>query len=277
MLDPRLVVLLVGAGAEIFRTECARWTSAKWLFSFAPSDPIAYYIVVLMCLTSIGVSLKIWNTPRMEARLRRQEALLAEARLDALRDQINPHFLFNTLSTINSLVRTHPDQARSVIIKLSTILRRLLYSRENVCALKAELDFVEDYLNIERIRFGAERLSLKKEIAPEVINARVPMMLLQPIVENAVKHGIGQRETGGTITIRGRTDGATLTIEVEDDGVGMTPRQLDQSTRRGIGLSNIRERIASLYGNRGHLSIHSELGKGTSVAIVLPLATPTSA
>jgi len=275
VLDPRLVVLLAGAGAEIFRTECARWTNPRWLFSYNPTEPVAYYIIVLMCLTSLGVSLKIWNTPRIEARLRRQEALLAEARLDALRDQINPHFLFNTLSTINSLIRTHPDQARIVIIKFSAILWRLLYSRENLCPLKAELDFVEDYLNIERIRFGAERLRLRKEISPDVANARVPMMLLQPIVENAVKHGIGGREQGGTVTIRARAEAETLAIEVEDDGVGMTGRQLEQSIRKGIGLSNIRERITSLYGESGHLSLQSELGKGTLVKILLPLDTST--
>jgi len=179
------------------------------------------------------------------------------------------------LSTINSLIRTHPDQARIVIIKLSAILWRLLYSRENLCPLKAELDFVEDYLNIERIRFGAERLRLRKEISPDVANARVPMMLLQPIVENAVKHGIGGREQGGTVTIRARAEAETLAIEVEDDGVGMTGRQLEQSIRKGIGLSNIRERITSLYGESGHLSLQSELGKGTLVKILLPLDTST--
>lgn len=270
VVDPRLLMMLVASACEIFRTECARWTDAKWLFSYEPAGPLTYYAVVLTCLTCFGISLKIWNTPRLEAKIRKQEALLAEARLDALRDQINPHFLFNTLNTINSLVRVHPDQARSMIVKLSAILRRLLYSRDNTCSLKAELDFVEDYLNIERVRFGAERLKVEREIAPEVMDARVPMMLLQPIVENAIKHGIGRRLRGGIIKIKAAAEGGVLVIDVEDDGVGMSAAALSESLGRGIGLRNVRERLESLHGTAAKLEVESAPGVGTNVRVKFP-------
>ena len=271
VLDPRLRVLIAGSLAEVFRTELARFTNERWLFSYHPGDPISYYAVLLACLTSVGVSLKIWNTPRIEAQLRRQEALLAEARLDALRSQINPHFLFNTLNTVNSLVRTHPDQARMVIVKLSAILRRLLYSQENTCSLRAELDFVDDYLNIELVRFGQTRLKVVKDIEPKALNALVPTMLLQPLVENAIKHGLTPKEKGGVITISARLRDALVEIAVQDNGVGMSEEALRDSLRRGIGLTNVRERLRSLYGESFSIEMESRQGQGTIVRISVPL------
>lgn len=271
VLDPRLLVLVVGTFSEVSRTEVARFAGHGWLFSYAPHDPVSYYLVILACLTCVGVSLRIWNTPRIDAHIRRQEALLAEARFDALRSQINPHFLFNTLNTIVALVRTEPEQARAIILKLSTILRHLLYSRADVSTLKAELDLVDDYLGIEQMRFGKDRLQVAHEVAPEALEAQVPTMLLQPLVENAIKHGIAPKESGGTITIRARVAGLVLDLAVEDNGAGMSPAAAEDSLRRGIGLSNVRERLASLYGDDFSMDLHSAPGAGTLVRIRIPL------
>jgi two-component system LytT family sensor kinase len=273
-LDPRLLVIGVGTLAEVFRTEVARFTDGRWLFGFQSRDPATYCAVVLACLTCVGVSLKIWNTPRIEAHLRRQEALLAEARLEALRSQINPHFLFNTLNTVNALVRTHPEQARAVTVKLSALLRRMLYSRENTCTLREELDFVESYLAIEAMRFGEERLRVVLDVEAEALAAEVPCVLLQPLVENAIKHGIGPKARGGVITIGAHVQRAMLEISVRDNGVGMSPGAVNESLRRGIGLTNIRERLRSLYGAAYRLAVDSQEGVGTTVQIALPHRVP---
>ncbi len=277
VVDPRLLVIITASLAEVFRTELARSVDERWLFSFRPGDPIAYCAVILACLTCVGVALKIWNTPRIEAHLRRQEALLAEARLDALRSQINPHFLFNTLNTINSLVRTHPEEARAVIVKLSALLRRMLYSRENTCAFREELDFVDNYVAIESMRFGEDRLEVVKEVGAEVLAAEVPCMFLQPLVENAIKHGIAPKARGGVITISGRLRDGMVEIAVQDNGVGMSGESLKDSLKRGIGLTNIRDRLRSLYGTGYRLEVESEEGVGTVARVSVPFQTATGA
>ena len=169
----------------------------------------------------VGIPLKIWNAVRTERKLEVQSRLLMEARLDALQRQINPHFLFNTLNSITSLVRSKPELAREMIVKLANILRVLLKDREAFVPLAEELAFTDDYLDIEVVRFG-EKLQVVKEIAEETLDVLVPSMMLQPLIENSIKHGLEPRISGGTVTLRSRmlTDGQLL-IEVEDDGIGM--------------------------------------------------------
>lgn len=270
-IDSRLLVIAAGSLAEVFRTELGRLTGDRWLFSFHPGNPITYGAVILACLTCVGVALRIWNTPRIEAHLRRQEALLAEARLDALRSQINPHFLFNTLNTINALVRTHPDQARRVIVRLSALLRRMLYSRENTCSLREELEFIDSYVEIESMRFGEERLQMVKDVAPEALAAQVPCVFLQPLVENAIKHGLTPKADGGVVTVSAHVQAGMLDVVVQDNGVGMSSDELRDSLRRGIGLTNIRERLRSLYGATYRMDVESTENVGTVVRIALPL------
>ena len=275
VLDQRIAIVGVSAGMEIVRTELARALNGldgrRYLAGFAPDEPLAYYFVVLACLTSIGVAVKIWNAPRVEAQLRRREALLAESRLATLRWQIQPHFLFNTLNTIGALIRTNPDGAREMLKKLSAILRRLLYHREHVNTLRGELAFVEDYLDIEMMRFGPERLRFKKHVDEAVLDAELPTMVLQPLVENSIKHGLSTRASGGTITIRARAADGRLTVSVEDNGRGMDPRDVDDSMRKGIGLSNMNERLKSLYGDRYAFHLTSSPGEGTRAEFALPL------
>ena len=145
----------------------------------------------------MAIPLKVWNTTRYEKKLEEQERLLVEARLAALTSQINPHFLFNTLNSVSSLIRTNPDQARVMLVKLSKVLRRLLRKHENFSALRDELSFIEDYLAIEVVRFG-DKLRFEKDVAEDTLDMLVPSMLLQPLVENSIKHGLSGKVEGGT-------------------------------------------------------------------------------
>ena len=180
----------------------------------------------------VGIPLKIWNAIRLERKLEEQSRLLLEARLDALQRQINPHFLFNTLNSIASLVRSKPELAREMIVKLANILRVLLKDREAFVPFAEELAFTDDYLDIEVVRFG-EKLRVVKEIAEDTLDVVVPSMLLQPLIENSIKHGLEPRICGGTVTLRSRLEGEQLIVEVEDDGVGMEPGRRRRRRRAG--------------------------------------------
>src|SRR6059058_3014118 len=169
-----------------------------------------------------------------------QRFLLLHARMEALQNQVNPHFLFNTLNSISSLVRFDPDKAREVIFKLATILRRLLHSSEAFAPLRDEFEFIDNYLDIEVVRFGRDKLRVVKELDPASLEVMVPAMLLQPLVENSIKHGLSPKVEGGSILLRSRLSDRRLIIEVEDDGVGMGATQLEQSSSwagMGIGMA----------------------------------------
>jgi two-component system LytT family sensor kinase len=203
-----------------------------------------------------------------------QKRLLLEARLDALQRQINPHFLFNTLNSIASLVRFRPEQARELIVKLANILRALLRDHDSFILLRDELSFTDDYLGIEVVRFGADKLKVVKELEPETLELPVPSMILQPLVENSIKHGLEPRISGGTITLRSRIEGGRFLIEVEDDGVGIAPGRTHTSgvlRGTGIGMKNVRERLEVLYGDAAHFEITSRPGRGTKVTLGIPL------
>ena len=209
------------------------------------------------------------NNTRNERKLEAQVALLTEARLAALTRQINPHFLFNTLNSVSSLIRTNPEQARKMVYKLSNILRRLLRKQENFSSMREELSFIEDYLSIELVRFG-EKLRFHKEVDAATLDVLVPSMVLQPVVENSIKHGLGPKVEGGAIRITSRMAGSRLLITVEDDGVGIAPEKLANLFEQGIGVSNVNERLKVLYGNDFRLSIHSTPGEGTRTEIEIP-------
>jgi two-component system LytT family sensor kinase len=232
----------------------------------------------------VGIPLKIWNAVRIERKLEEQSRLLMEARLDALQRQINPHFLFNTLNSIASLVRSKPELAREMVVKLANILRVLLKHREAFVPFEEELAFTDDYLDIEVVRFG-DKLRVVKEIADETLPILVPSMLLQPLIENSIKHGLEPRIGVGTVTLRSMivADGRLL-IEVEDDGIGMDP-ELPESIARlgsqevragagtgtGIGMRNVRERMEVLYGLQAEVEVVSRPGRGTKVRLVMPV------
>ena len=161
---------------------------------------LALYIATYFCIT---LPLKVWNNTRNEVKLEEQQRLLMQARLDALSSQINPHFLFNTLNSVSTLIRTSPEEARAMVVKLSRILRRRLRNQEHFSPLRDELEFIDDYLSIEMVRFG-DKLRVAKHIDPGTSDMLVPSMLLQPLVENSIRHGIAGKVEGGTITLRAR-------------------------------------------------------------------------
>ena len=146
-------------------------------------------------------ALKVWNALRVEMSLEEQKRLVLEARLDALQRQINPHFLFNTLNSIASLVRSKPEMARQMTVKLANILRALLKDHDTYVPLREELKFTDDYLDIEVVRFGADKLRVEKDIDPRTLEVLVPSILLQPLIENSIKHGLEPRIHGGTVTL----------------------------------------------------------------------------
>jgi two-component system LytT family sensor kinase len=220
---------------------------------------------------AIGIELKIFNSVRIQIKLEEQERLLLHARMEALQNQINPHFLFNTLNSISSLVRFDPDTARELISKLATILRRLLNSTDSFVPLREEVEFIDNYLDIEVVRFGQDKLRVVKELEPASLDVMVPSMLLQPLVENSIKHGLSSMVEGGSIYLRSRLSDSLLIIEVEDDGVGMAATQPGTTRGAGIGMANISERLQVLYGDTAHMTIDSGEEKGTLVRIRLPL------
>src|SRR5207244_4203709 len=179
----------------------------------------------------------------------------------------------NTLTSISSLIRTQPDTARMLITKLSGLLRRLMRSTDHFVTLREEIASIDEYLDIEVVRFGPQ-LRVEKQIAPETLDVIVPSMLLQPLVENSIKHGLSRKVGGGRITIKTAAlrNGRTM-IEVVDDGLGMTEERLEKAFGGGIGLTNVNERLRTIYGVGCTLKLTSEPGRGTAVSVEIPLMT----
>ena len=220
---------------------------------------------------AVAIALKVLNNVRIEMKLEQQARLLLQARMEALQSQINPHFLFNTLNSISSLVRRDPDSAREMIVNLGNILRRLLRKGDSFVPLREEVEFLDDYLDIEVARFGNDKLKVVKELETSTLDHLVPSMILQPLVENAVKHGFASKVDAGSIHIRSRDAGHRVVIEVEDDGVGMPVTGSSTSSGTGIGMLNVTERLQVVYGDAAEITIQSQPGRGTLVRLVLPV------
>ena len=197
-----------------------------------------------------------------------REFRLAQAQLQALRMQLHPHFLFNTLNAIAELVYSDPKTADRCILRLGELLRFSLASEKSQeVTLKREIDFLEKYVEIQKILMR-DRLKVKVSNDPETLDALVPNMLLQPLVENAIKHGISPKPEGGTIEIYSRRLDGELEIGITDDGVGMI-EQLD-GVQSGVGLINTRERLKHLYGDKHSFDLNSFQGKGVKISIRIP-------
>ena len=257
-------------GLELARQGLVSATRPQWLFHLAAQNWWQSALLVLATVMAVAVPIKIWNNTRIQRNLEQHQQLLLQARMAALSSQINPHFLFNTLNTVSSLIRYDPDQARIVVLKLGNILRRLLRKHETFVPLQDELAFVDDYLDIEVARFGRDNLQIIKQVDPQTLEAFVPSMLLQPIVENSIKHGLAARLEGGQITIRTSTFQGRLAIEVEDNGVGIPPDRMPQIYVEGIGISNVHERLRVLYAADFRMDIQSREGQGTRIRIEVP-------
>jgi two-component system LytT family sensor kinase len=282
--DLRLTAFSLCCVAAILLAEVLRWAIAlrfqhKGVFALQQrwTDAGPWLIVAVFATTVCATVLpiKIWNSNRNEKKLEQQQLYLNEARLAALSRQINPHFLFNTLNSVASLIRLNPEQARQVVYKLSKILRRLLRQQENLSPLGEELSFIDDYLAIEIVRFG-EKLHFVKDIDPATLDMLVPSMLLQPLVENSIRHGLSNKVDGGTVRVRSRLQGHRLQVIVEDDGVGIPEAKLATLFEQGIGVSNVNERLKVLYGDDYKMWIDSRPGEGTSTGIEIPEQVSTT-
>jgi len=235
------------------------WNEKQWLLVAAYASSVF----------AVMIPIKIWNNTRNEKKLEVQQLRLNEARLAALTSQINPHFLFNTLNSVSSLIRTNPEQARSVVYRLSSILRRLLRKTDNLTPLREELAFIDNYMMIEMVRFG-DKLRFIKDIDPETLDRLVPSMLLQPLIENSIRHGLATKVDGGMIRVSSSLADGRLHLVVEDDGVGIPEARLATLFEQGIGVSNVNERMKVLYGPDYRMWIDSKPGEGTRTGIEIP-------
>ncbi|MER6578534.1 histidine kinase [Nonomuraea sp. NPDC001023] len=221
-----------------------------------------------------------WVNSQLElAELDRSRTLLMEAEVRALRAQISPHFIYNSLTTIASFVRTDPERARELLLEFADFTRYSFRRHGEFTTLAEELHSIERYLTLEHARFG-DQLQVTLRIAPEVLPVAVPFLCLQPLVENAVRHGLESRNGVGRITIIAEDAGAECRITVEDDGLGMDPERLRRilageiAPTGGVGLANVDERLRQVYGDEYGLVVETGPGAGTKVNVRLPKYHP---
>ena len=247
-IDRQFLMLFLIVAAEACRT-WLKHAFPSWIFALMAPQWWLQVMVWLSAPIVVGIALKVWNTLRVELKLEEQKRLLLEA-----------------------LVRTKPKLAREMTVKLANILRALLKDHDSYVPLREELNFTDDYLDIEVVRFGTEKLRVEKDIDPRTLAVMVPSILLQPLIENSIKHGLEPRLSGGTVTLRSRLNGNRVLIEVADDGVGMNNRPVSalRRTGAGIGMKNVRERLEVLYGDQASFTIVSNPGRGTLVSIEIP-------
>ena len=203
------------------------------------------------------------------AKLQEQAKLASTAELIALQSQINPHFLFNSLNTISSFCRTNPSRARQLIIELAGIFRKTLKKESNFIPLSEEIELVKSYLSLEKARFG-DKIKVIEKIPADTLNFLVPSLILQPIVENSIKHGITPKISGGEVTIKVVSKEGFLLFTIRDTGVGISNSNNGLNEGAGIGLTNVNKRLQNLYGRGSSLKIRSISGKGTIVSFKIP-------
>ncbi len=269
--------LLFSLAYMVLRAGIGRWQSeASFAEAFQPLLVKTWHFNLLIYWVIVAVSFA-FNYYRKyrerELRAVELEKRLAQAKLQALQMQLNPHFLFNTLHSISSLMHQDTEAADRMIVRLSDLLRAALESSDTQeVTLREELDILERYLGIEQIRFG-NRLTVKMDIAPGTLDARVPNFILQPLVENAICHGIEPHAKPGRIELRARRAAGVLTLEVCDNGAGLRP---DEPAEEGVGLSNTRARLRTRYGEAHGFELRTAPGGGLLVRLSIPfrLADP---
>jgi two-component system, LytTR family, sensor kinase len=268
-VDWQMLLIAAPIALEVLHQVLGHRYGADRLFFFPAHTPGMLALTLLATTLTVAIPIKIWNSARIEHKLQEQEALLLEARIEALTSQINPHFLFNTLTSISSLIRTRPDTARMLINRLSGLLRRRLRAHDHFVSLRDELSAVDEYLDIECVRFGPS-LRVHKDLDPGTLDQIVPSMILQPLVENSIKHGLADKLGDRLITLRSHREGALTVLEVIDNGVGIDESRPGRPMSSGIGLSNVAERLRVIYGQQGRLSITSAPDQGTRVRLEIP-------
>ncbi|MBN1884554.1 MAG: histidine kinase [Candidatus Krumholzibacteriota bacterium] len=240
------------------------------LYGYLPGYPVFVALDLLVTLYAVGIALRMANATRTELLLHEEEQQLSRARLQTLRSQINPHFLFNTLNSIAALIRTDAEKAREMTRRLSAIFRKALDDGSETHSLEEELRFIDDYLSIERVRFGQEKCRVESDVDEAALGRNVPTMILQPVVENAIKHGISRRAEGGAIRIRARADGDGVVVEIENDGPPAAGMDLRELMERGVGLRNVAERLRIYACESGRLEIAPRDGGGVVVRLRIP-------
>ncbi|KTR95631.1 histidine kinase [Microbacterium testaceum] len=220
-----------------------------------------------------------WCAAQLElAGLDASRAALAEAELRALRAQISPHFIYNALTAIASFISTDPPRARDLVLEFADFTRYSFRRQGEFTTLAEELRSIHSYLELERARFG-DRLSVRLRIAPETLATVIPFLSVQPLVENAVRHGLEPGERGGVITVTSIDDGTHTEVVVDDDGIGMDPDELAtlldlDAASTHVGLRNVDARLRQLYGPAGGLVVETNVGSGTAVRLRVPKSQP---
>ncbi|MBX7219426.1 MAG: histidine kinase [Blastocatellia bacterium] len=243
------------------------WRLVKFSYYTLDTGALIYWVILLIS-HAIGYFTRFQQA---ESRAAQLEAKLAQAQLQALKMQLQPHFLFNTLNSISELLHEDADAAEKMLVRLGDFLRMTLHNSGNQeVPLQKELEFLKCYLEIEQVRFQ-DRLKIDFEVAPETLQAGVPNMILQPIVENAIRHGVTRCAKGGEIEIRTTTSNGRLSLSVEDNGPGLPDDEpSENSFTKGVGLSNSRARLEQLYGSKQKLELTRSRKGGLLVALELP-------
>jgi signal transduction histidine kinase len=259
---------LLGLGPP-FSSPFFSWVHAYRRFA---AEAVFYLGNNLLTYASLVALAHVWfyfrAVRRRELRAAELQTQLAEARLAALRSQLHPHFLFNALNGISGLVRSRPEVAEDMLAELAELLRRPVHNpAEHETSLAEELRFTDRYLKLQGMRFG-DRLRVRREVSAAALDARVPALVLQPLVENAIEHGAGRRLAGGTLEIAAAVRDGTLELRVADDGPGLAGDAGPESW--GVGLRNTAERLAQLHGDRARLELESPESGGLTVRVTLP-------
>lgn len=237
-------------------------------------DNLDWTLMVYSTVVGLSYALAYYRESQERAlRAAQLETRLVEAQLRTLQAELHPHFLFNTLHAISTLVHTNPDAADRTISRLSDLLR-ITFDRSGAAriSLQEELEFLQKYLEIEQMRFQ-DRLTVVYDVDPDTLDAEVPTLILQPLVENAIKHGVSPRSGSGTIRITSRRAGDSLCLEVRDNGVGLTS---GVRASEGVGLANTRERLGCMYGDAQSLEFSSENADGLAVRVRIPFHRTSS-
>ena len=264
------VLVIAGIAIAVFKTALDRivfaMISGFWVYWLAST--LALQFVIYAGVVAAAHGMEYYRRSRDREHV---EAQLTATRLRLLSMQLQPHFLFNTLNTIAEMVHEDPDKADTMIAGLSDLLRRTLdLGAVQEIPLAGELELVSRYLEIQKARFG-DRLRITTTIAADAASALVPTLLLQPLVENAIRHGLGTRVDAGRIDIEARVDGGTLVIAITDDGPGDEVETIAGPER--VGLGNTRQRLETLYGPAGRLELSRAPGRGACVTIQIPVRT----
>jgi signal transduction histidine kinase len=262
----RVAVMKLGAGQD-----AEFWRAFRQLFFLYFDWEMMTYWAVIGLSNALDFRRESQERALTAAQL---QTRLIEAQLQALQRQIHPHFLFNTLNTISALMHRDPEAADAMLAKLSDLLRLTLNQiGTQYATVKEEIDFLEKYLDIERTRYG-DRLQVLIDVDPATLDAVVPNLLLQPLVENALRHGIGPKVVGGRIDIVASRDGDRLQLIVRDDGYGMSADEL-KALNTGVGLRNTRSRLEHMYGEQHLFEFRSVRGGGLEVIVEIPFTLDT--